>query len=453
MNDGDATQGDNLDPSNVAAETAKLRPGIKLKKPLYDSMGRLLLDAGQKITESVTEILLARDIEHVLLSPEDASSLLAGPLPLRLSPSLTPGRQDLVAPIETIDVSADTAVLLQMTGVPLKDRLRAKSREPYDPEFAERLASQFITSTKFIEEALRQAMQGTVGDASALAAVTQGYIGQMVNDIDQVLGSSVDAADAKQIVQRSLRMALLGMAVGIEMGLDAASTCEVGLCALIQDWGMLCLPERLWNPNEPFSTQDWELYMRHPEFTDELIQRMTSLSPAVKIAASQVHELCDGSGYPRGLKQNRIHVYARILGAVDAYLCLVEARRGRPAIVPHDALACLLHQLPTGRFDAQVVEALLRAQSLFPLGSYVRLSDGCEAQVIRRSAKDYSKPVVQCLRIDAPHPPRATPTPISIVDLSESTLEVVDIVPAPGKREMRLNRSLMYDIVWDGPES
>ncbi len=193
--------------------------------------------------------------------------------------------------------------------------------------------------------------------------------------------------------------------------------------------------------------------MRRPEFTYELVELMTALSPAVKIAASQVHEMCDGSGYPRGLKQNRIHTYARILAPVDAYLCLVEARRGRPAIVPHDAMACLLHQLPTGRFDAQVVEALLRAQSLFPLGSYVRLSDGCEAQVIRRSDIDYSKPIVQYLRIDEPHLEVPIAIVPKIVDLSESSLEILDIVPAPGRNEMRLDRSLMHDIVWDGPDS
>lgn len=453
MIDGDSSQGDNLDPSNIVAQTAKLRPGITLKKPLYDSTGPLLLDAGQKITESVKQILLARGIEQVLLSPEDASALLADPLPLRLSLPLTSGGQPLVVPQEKIDIATDAAALMQMTGVPLKDKLRAKSKEPYDSEFAERLASQFTNSTKTVEAAMRQAIQGTARDTDILAAVTQDYIAQMVNDIDQVLGLSVDAPDAKQLVHRSLRMMLLGMAVGIELGLDAASTCEVGLCALVQDWGMFRLPERLWNPSEPFSVQDWEHYMRHPEFTYNVIEPLNSLSRAVKTAAAQVHEMCDGSGYPRGLKRNRIHLYARILAPLDAYLCLSEARRGRPAIVPHDALACLLHQLPAGRFDPAVVQALLAAISLFPLGSYVRLSDGREAQVIRRSAGDYSRPIVQCLRIDDPHLHRTGMLAPTILNLSESALEVVDIVPAPGKCEMRLNRSLMHHIVWDGPES
>ncbi len=208
MNDGDFRQTNNPEPSNIVAETAALRPGIKLKKPVYDSTGRLLLDSGQTITESVKQILLARCIDHVLLSPEDALAMLADQVSLRLTPSTTSGRPLLAPPKEKIDLAADVGTLLQMTGIPLKETLRAKTKVPYDLEFSQRLTSRFITSTRTIEAVLRRAIHGAPGDAGILAAVTKDYIGPLVNDIDQVLGTLADASDAKPLVQRSLRMAL-----------------------------------------------------------------------------------------------------------------------------------------------------------------------------------------------------------------------------------------------------
>ena len=237
------------------------------------------------------------------------------------------------------------------------------------------------------------------------------------------------------------------------MGLDAPTIMEIGTCALICDWGLFCLPERLRDLNEPFCDDDWEIFRNHPTLTLNVLEQIRGLPPAVAHAAGQVHEMCDGSGYPRGLRKSRIHLYARILAPVDAFLALNETRHGRPAFIPHDSMACLLHQIPMGRFDGSVVRALLSTLSLFPLGSCVRLSNCRDAIVIRRSVKDYARPIVQYLRVDAPHALAEVNSSPDIIDLSESHLEIAMALPTPGKMEMRLDRSLMYDVAWDGPDA
>jgi HD-GYP domain-containing protein (c-di-GMP phosphodiesterase class II) len=439
----------------VVVQTANLRSGSKLQRPLYDSGGILLLNAGSEITDAIKTRLLERQIEQVVLSREDAAAMLSEAATPSASktgrrksrPALPLGDQRHEA------VAASISSLVRSAGMPLKNQMMPRGKEPYDRHFAQRLASRFATTTKSVELVMRRVIQGAGGDASVLAEVMGGYIREMEQDLDHVLTSSGNLADVKQLVQRSLRMAMLGMAVGIELGLDGAKVGEIGTCALVHDWGLYCLPERLRRPNEPFSEDDWEMYMRHPSLTLDALERISNLSPVVKLASAQVHEMCDGSGYPRGLAYNRIHIYARILGPVDAFMSLTEARRGRPAIVPHDALACLLHQIPLGRFDGAVIKALLGALSLFPLGSFVRLTDGQDALVIRRSAKDYTRPVVQYLRLDGPHAPSDADPPQTIIDLAESQLEIAEVLLAPGKTEMRLDRSLMYDVVWDGPEA
>ncbi len=46
-------------------------------------------------------------------------------------------------------------------------------------------------------------------------------------------------------------------------------------------------------------------------------------------------------------------------------------------------------------YDAVIVRAMLTMLSLFPLGSYLRLSDGRVGRVIRPNVEDYTRPLLE----------------------------------------------------------
>jgi HD-GYP domain-containing protein (c-di-GMP phosphodiesterase class II) len=436
------------------AETSKLRPGSVLSRPLCDAAGILLLNAGETVTDAIKQRLLQRKIEQVVLSREDAAAV-GEPTEARKKAAKKSRKKNTASQEEIARhaaVANSVSSLTRMAGVPMKQMMVRHGAEPYDRNMAAKLATRFGASTKSLEIMLNKVINGSGGNGATLYEIASGYAKEMLEDLDHVLTTSAKFADVKAIVQRSLRLSIMGMAIGMELSLDATAVGELGMCGLVQDWGLLCLPERLRNFNEPFNEDDWDCYYRHPTLTLDVLERVGNLPAAVRVAASQVHEMCDGSGYPRGLCYNRIHQYARILGPIDAYLALTECRHGRPAIVPHDAMACLLHQIPLGRFDPEPVRALLHTLSLFPLGSYVRLSDGAIAVVIRRGTSDYSKPIVSHIRLDLAHSLHDD-ADATIVDLATCDIQIDDVLLTPGIMEMRLERSMMYDIIWDGPEA
>ncbi len=63
-------------------------------------------------------------------------------------------------------------------------------------------------------------------------------------------------------------------------------------------------------------------------------------------------------------------------------------------------------------FDPQAVRGLLNTVSLFPIGSHVTLSDGRMGRVIRSTAEEYERPIVEVWRGDV-----APPNP-GVIDLS-----------------------------------
>jgi len=389
------------------------------------------------------QILIDRDIHVVQISPQDYRSAVQG-LPQNSQSSGGIGDQAL---------SASLAAMVNHAGPPFKDRQQRPGAVPFDPAETERLTKQLAEATTMLELLVRNVQRGMQRDTTPLAEISSRCLGELERDQDQMLATSIQATDSDMISSRSLKLSILGMAVAIELRLDERAVESIGLCGLIHDWGLYKLPEKLRSNHTPFTDTDWGHYMRHPTMTMDMLENVHLISPAVRQAAFQVHELCDGSGYPRGLTKERIHVFARILGTVDAYLCFTERRRGRPALVPHDALGCLLHQVPQHRLDGDVVKALLRVVSLFPIGSLVRLCDDSVATVIRSDPANYASPIISTpWRLDGPHPNGLSATPQGVMDLKNSGLRIVAAIPSPGKEEMQMPKQLMCDIHWDGPE-
>jgi HD-GYP domain-containing protein (c-di-GMP phosphodiesterase class II) len=71
------------------------------------------------------------------------------------------------------------------------------------------------------------------------------------------------------------------------------------------------------------------------------------------------HQRFDGSGYPDGLKGERIPLWARIIALTDAYANMVTEQSISAARTPDQALDELSNMSGT-RFDGMLVRLLLR---------------------------------------------------------------------------------------------
>jgi HD-GYP domain-containing protein (c-di-GMP phosphodiesterase class II) len=181
---------------------------------------------------------------------------------------------------------------------------------------------------------------------------------------------------------------------------------------------------------------------KHPIHTMRLLERMCGVPPVVPLIAYQLHERPNGSGYPQGRPASRIHLMAAILGVADAYCALVSPRPFRPALIPNSAIACLIRHAVVGNHDTRAVRALLNVQSLFAIGSYVTLSNGSVARVLRRNGDKYAQPIVRIVQDEnAQAVPEDSET--AIVDLAADGLEVVQALRAPGSHTVGLTPEIL----------
>jgi HD-GYP domain-containing protein (c-di-GMP phosphodiesterase class II) len=155
----------------------------------------------------------------------------------------------------------------------------------------------------------------------------------------------------------SERVCDLSLRLGRAIGMSQESLTHLYRGALLHDIGKMRVPDQILNKKAPLNEEEWAIMRRHPQDAYEMLEPISFLKPALAIPYSH-HEKWDGSGYPRGLKGERIPLAARIFAVVDVWDALTHNRPYRPAWTPEKALDYIRRQ-SGAHFDPQVVELFL----------------------------------------------------------------------------------------------
>jgi HD-GYP domain-containing protein (c-di-GMP phosphodiesterase class II) len=424
----------------VTARVDDLVVGRALRYPLYDEGGLLLLAEGMVFTQNFKRILDGRNVHTVQMHKEDFSRLTFSnereqPAQNKhLDEAIVKNLEKIVDSGILFVVNSETALLSQITHHGCKSYHRDK--------FLERIDRNKETSV-FVDNLMRNALHGKKINSGEVTRLAASYLDDITSDIDSTLASKLDAVKHSDISDHCVGMAILGMAMGVEMGMDALNVRTIAIAGLIHDWGMASVPQEIRDAPRALTEDEFIEVMKHPIYTQRMLERMCGVSMPVPLICYQVHERPNGRGYPQGRFGDRIHPMAKILAVADAYNALTSPRPYRPPLTPYAAIECILRQTAAGDFDPQTVRALLMVQSLFPIGSYVVLSDGSVARVLRRNGDKFAQPIVKIAQdSEGKNVPDDAET--AVLDLSASGLEVVKSIPAPGSNAVHLTPEILH---------
>lgn len=421
----------NKSSNTVLVPVDDLQVGAICRTPIEDEIGRLLLGTGTRITNDVIDGLRERGINELTVNAEEADALSNRTKSGAAKSKTKSSRQREASHASERDPTK------WIKGVPLKDALINRHHEPIDLTRKRALQSHVEMARNKFEEIRLALSEQKMQTVAALSDLSGAFASAMVDDHDQTVGEVVACNTEMSLTDRSVKLGVLGMAIGTELDLDGPSVLEIGMAGLLHDIGLYSMNPAFSVPGRgPFSEEEaWE-YRKHPVISANSVREVSDIPHSVLLAIEQVHEQFDGGGYPFGLEGKRVHIYARILNVCDTYLRLTLGTGFRKALVPHDALGFILHQARYGSFDPQVIHALLRTESLFPLGSRVELANGKWADVIRRPVEGYACPVLQFSDGER-------------FDLLENPNESVQPACDPQRNQSRLSIDAMKNIRWN----
>lgn len=311
--------------------------GLILAKPIYDQSNRILLSAGSALTVSFIHRLKEKNVHHIYVKSEITEDI-------EVNDDLTPQLR-----FQAMQKLNDVFSSLQ-EGKPGKNNTLGR-----------------VKSIRNMSDVFGQIMKEMNSSKHLL-----NLLSHMQSTVDTVFDHSINTG-------------LYALTMGRHLGLKEKELHILGLGAFFHDIGKLQLEN-----GEKKNNKDWK---KHPELAFEALRRESSLHLLVAHCAYQHHEHVDGSGFPRGLLGQDIHLYAKIIAVAEAFDYLISSKY----MLPHEAMEIIVARTFT-RYDHQVVEAFKNAIAIYPVGVTVILNTGDSGVVVGYNNRYPQRPIVRIFK-------------------------------------------------------
>ncbi|MBD8070442.1 HD-GYP domain-containing protein [Bacillus sp. PS06] len=331
----------------ILVSTDTLKPGKCLAMPVYTESEFILISEKVPLTERMIKRLIELGISYVYVEDE-----------------------------RTKDIKAKK---------PISDQLRKEAKATIENQFNDIQKKDKLAQAVVLEKTSKE-----------LSKVIRSLLFEIKSNKDLItLLSDVITYD-NYIFSHSLNVTLYSLAIGAKLNLSVKELEILGLGAILHDVGKMSIPTDILMKNGKLTEEEYEIVKAHTSNGFEILRSVQTIPLIASHCAYQHHERLDGSGYPRGIKGNDIHYFARIIAVADVFDAVTSNRIYRNAMLPHEGLE-ILYAGVGQLYDAKIIEAFRRAVVIYPLGLTIVLNDGRKGVVSKQNQELSERPVVRII--------------------------------------------------------
>jgi HD-GYP domain-containing protein (c-di-GMP phosphodiesterase class II) len=329
----------------------RCQSGEKLARSIYNESGKVLLAKGTMLTDNLKERLMSLNIFAVYIEDEVSEGIaILEAIPEEM-------RQEAArAVMESLNSLADLRSSSNVQGL-IKTGRAIRSFQ------------------KIFKDIIRCLLENRT--ALNLLAMTK--------------------AHENYIYTHSLNVSIYASQLAIENGLTLKKIEEIGLGAMLHDIGKLFIPKEILNKPGKLTNEEYEVVKTHTVLGFDLLRKTQEIPLTVSHCSYQHHERVDGKGYPRGLSEDQIHKYAKILSVADVFDAVTSNRQYRRAMLPHKGLEILYGGVGS-QFEGKQVHLFRKCIAIYPPGLTVKLSDGRTGIVSKYDFNAAGRPEVRIIK-------------------------------------------------------
>ncbi|XOB61376.1 HD domain-containing phosphohydrolase [Campylobacterota bacterium DY0563] len=154
----------------------------------------------------------------------------------------------------------------------------------------------------------------------------QHEIEETQKDLILTLGS-VGESRSKETANHVTRVALFSYMLAKEYGLSEEEANLLKLASPMHDIGKIGIPDSILKKEGKLTFEEYEIMKTHTDIGFNMFKNSNrKILRSSSIVAHEHHEKWDGSGYPRGLKGEQIHIFGRITAVADVFDALSSKR-------------------------------------------------------------------------------------------------------------------------------
>ncbi|MEZ5740048.1 MAG: HD-GYP domain-containing protein [Burkholderiaceae bacterium] len=253
----------------------------------------------------------------------------------------------------------------------------------------------FKRSEESLESLVRDVRGGRLPSIENIQEVVDDIVHSMVDNPDAMMWVAKMRDQDATTYGHAVKVALYMVALGRHLGFPRTELSSLGMIGLLADVGKTKLPRELLEKPGMLSGKEYAVVKEHVRLGLEALQE-DQLPVAVIDGIAQHHERLDGSGYPKGLKEEEISIYGRMAAITDTFAAMITPRAYANAVSPHDAILNLF-EWSGSSFHEPLVEQFVQAVGVFPVGSLVELSTNEVAIVLAHNKVKRLEPRVLVL--------------------------------------------------------
>ncbi|MDD3475328.1 MAG: HD-GYP domain-containing protein [Sulfurimonas sp.] len=170
-------------------------------------------------------------------------------------------------------------------------------------------------------------------------------VGTVADEKFRVKSLMSEATSEYYVHTHSLNVAIYSLCLGTCIGLGKDELHELGESAMLHDIGKIKIDSNIIDKNTKLTKKEFEEVKKHALFGYEMAKKIGIKNENILAGIIYHHEKIDGSGYPCGLKEEDIPLYARIISICSIFNAITSKRTYRDAMLTFDALKLMKLQM------------------------------------------------------------------------------------------------------------
>lgn len=183
------------------------------------------------------------------------------------------------------------------------------------------------------------------------------------------------------IYHNSIMVSLTSYCLAKWSGLPSKDLMPVALGGLLHDIGNAKVDQAILSKPNKLTADEIEEMKQHTVIGYNLLKNVTAINEGVKLCALQHHEREDGSGYPSGIKGDKIHQYSKIVAIADIFHAMTSARYHKKAVSRYLVLDQLFNE-SFGKLEPALVQIFIQKVTEFHNGVLVKLNDNRIGEIV-----------------------------------------------------------------------
>jgi HD-GYP domain-containing protein (c-di-GMP phosphodiesterase class II) len=213
-----------------------------------------------------------------------------------------------------------------------------------------------------------------ITDITQVKLAVNGIANDLTLSILGEINVSCFVSQSDYVFIQPVKSAILAMTLGQRLGMSLDQLVVLGMGALLKDISYCFFSPEI--TRETCLTDEKNPALsKHPIQSYNLLKQFSNVQGDTSNAILQHHEYWNGKGYPQGLKEQQISVFAQIIAIADAFSDLLIEQPGKQRYMSHEAIEYIMAS-SGDQFNPKLVEVFVKKIPTYPSGLTVKLNTG-----------------------------------------------------------------------------